>query len=139
MSGSDEKDDFCTGEPAVGQHLVEMNLALDDATYHPNHQGNLALVILFDALCGMGVRCMFLGETRIKLLLLQTVVALLAFLSDNGEVEQHLADAVSDTDEQALEAEHHRVSDMRVYLADKLSLDTTGVACLIRYYNRKVS
>ena len=125
VSGSDEQDDFCTGEPTVGQHIVEMNLALDDATYHLNHQGNLTLIVFLNALGGMGAFHMLLGETGVKLLLLQAVVALLAFLSDNGKVEQHLADAVSDTDEQALEAEHHRVSDMRVYLADKLSLDTT--------------
>ena len=44
----------------------------------------------------------------------------LAFLTDKGEVEQHLADTVGNADEQPLEAKHHRVCDMRVYLADKL-------------------
>lgn len=125
MMGSDEQDDLCTGKPAVGQHIVEMYLALDNTAHHLNHQGNLALVVFLYALGSMGAFRMLLGETHIKLLLLQTVVALLALLPDNGEVEQRLADAVSNADEQALEAEHHRVSDMRVYLADKLCLDAT--------------
>ena len=68
----------------------------------------------------MGAFRMFLGETGVKLLLLQSVVPILAFLTDKGEVEQHLADTVGNADEQPLEAKHHRVCDMRVYLADKL-------------------
>ena len=125
VTGGDEQDDFCTGEPAVSHHIVKVYLALDNTAYHLNHQGNLALVVLLDALGSMGAFRMLLGKTRIKLPLLQTVVALLAFLTDNGKVEQQLADAVSDADEQALEAERHRVRHMRVYLADKLRLDTT--------------
>ena len=41
VSGSNEQDDFCTGKPTVGQHIVKMDLALDDTSYHLNHQGNL--------------------------------------------------------------------------------------------------
>ncbi len=140
VTRSDKQDVFCTGEPAVGQHVVEMDLALDNATYHLNHQGNLALVVFLNAHGSMGAFRMFLGETRIKLLLLQTVVPLLAFLSDKGEVEQHLANTVSDADEQPLETEHHRVRHMRVYLADKLSLDTTlGIVRVIDHQANRLS
>ena len=123
VAGSDEQDDLCAGKPAVGQHIVEMNLALDNATDHLNHQCNLALVVLLDAFGCMGFLVVLLGETGIELFLLQAVVSLLACLSDNGEVKQYLADAVGNADEKSLEAEHHRVRHMRVYLADKLSLD----------------
>ena len=123
VSGSDEQDDLCSGEPAVCQHIVEMYLALDDAAYHLNHQRNLASVILLNAFCGVGVLVVLLGETGVKLLLLQAVIPLLASLPDKGKVEQHLAHTVCDADEQALEAEHHRVCHMGVYLSDKLSLD----------------
>ena len=132
VSGSDEQDDFCTGKPTVGQHIVEMDLTLDDAAYHLNHQGNLALVVFLNPPGGMGAFRMFLGETGVKLLLLQSVVPLLAFLTDKGEVKQHLADTVGNADEQPLETEHHRVCDMRVYLTDKLRLDTTfGIVRII--------
>ena len=132
VSGSDEQDDFCTGKPTVGQHIVEMDLALDNAAYHLYHQGNLALVVFLNPLGSMGVFRMLLGETGIKLFLLQSVVPILAFLTDKGEVKQHLADTVGNADEQPLETEHHRVCDMRVYLADKLRLDTTlGIVRII--------
>ena len=132
VSGSDEQDDFCTGKPTVGQHIVEMDLTLDDAAYHLNHQGNLALVVFPNPFGGMGAFRMFLGETGVKLLLLQSVVPILAFLTDKGEVEQHLADTVGNADEQPLETEHHRVCDMRVYLTDKFRLDTTfGIVRII--------
>ena len=132
VAGSDEQDDLCTGKPTVGQHIVEMNLALDDATDHLNHQRNLALVVLLDAFGCMRLLVVFLGESGIKLLLLQTVVPVLAFLSDKSKVKQHLADAIGDADEQSLEAEHHRVRHMGVYLTDKLSLDATlGIVSVI--------
>ena len=140
VTGSDEQDDLCTGEPTVGQHIVEMDLALDNATYHLNHQGNLALVVFLNTLGSMGAFRMFLGETRIKLFLFQAVVALLSFLTDNGEVEQHLADTISNADEQSLETEHHRVRYMRVYLADKLRLDATfGIVRIIDHQTYRLS
>ena len=123
VTGSDEKDDLRTGKPTIGQHVVEVDLALDDATYHLNHQRNLALVVFLDTLGCVGVLVVFLGETGVKLLLLQAVIPLLASLADKGKVEQHLAHAICDADEQALEAEHHRVCHMGVYLADKLRLN----------------
>ena len=132
VAGSDEQDDLCTGKPAVGQYIVEMYLALDDTAYHLNHQRNLAPVVLLNAHGGVGTFVMLLGETGIELLLLQSVVPLLALLSDEGEVEQHLADAISNADEQPLEAEHHRVGHMGVYLSDKLCLDTPlGIVSVI--------
>ena len=45
VTGSDEQDDLRTGKPTVGQHVVKVNLTLDYATYHLNHQCNLAVVI----------------------------------------------------------------------------------------------
>ena len=123
VAGSDEQDDLCTGKPAVGQHIVEVYLALDDATDHLNHQRYLALVVLLDAFGCMRLLVVLLGETCIELFLLQAVVPLLTCLSDNGEIKQYLADAVGNADEKSLEAEQHRVRHMGVYLTDKLSLD----------------
>ena len=124
VTGSDEQDDLCAGKPTVGQHVVKVNLTLDNATYHLNHQCNLALVVFLDTPGRVGVLVVFLGETGIKLLLLQTMIPLLASLPDKGKVEQHLAHTICDADEQTLEAEHHRVCHMGVYLADKLRLNT---------------
>ena len=134
MAGGDELDDFGTCKPAVRKDVVKVNLTLDDTAYHLHHQGNLALVILFNTLCCMGVRCVFLGEPRVKLLLLQAIVALLSFLSNEGKVEKHLADAVSDADEESLETEHHRMRHVGVYLADKLSLHASlGIVGVIHH------
>ena len=80
VAGSDEKDDLGTGKPTVGQHVVEVDLALDDATYHLNHQRNLALVVFLDAPGSVRVTVALLGETGIQLLLLQAVISLLACL-----------------------------------------------------------
>ena len=123
MAGSDEPDDLGAGEPAVGQHVVEAYLALDDAAYHADHQGDLALAVLLDAPGGMGILRMLLGEARVKLALLHAVLPVLALLAHKGKVEQHLADAVGYADEQPLEAEHHRMRHVGVYLADEFGLD----------------
>ncbi len=66
VTGSDEQDDFCTGEPAVGQHIVEMDLALDNTTYHLNHQGNLALIVFLNAHGSMGATPSFCLCTAVK-------------------------------------------------------------------------
>ena len=125
VAGSDKQNDLGTGKPTVGQYVVEVDFTLDDATYHLNHQRNLALAVFPNALGGMGILVVFLGEAGIKLLLLQAMVTLLSGLTDYSEVEQHLADAIGNANEQTLEAKHHRVRHMRVYLADKLRLDAT--------------
>ena len=125
VAGRDKQNDLGTGKPTVGQYVVEVYLALDDATYHLNHQRNLALAVLIYTLGGMGVLVVLLGEACVKLLLLQTMVALLSCLTDYSEVEKYLADAIGNANEQALEAEHHRMRHMGVYLADKLRLDAT--------------
>ena len=123
MAGSDEPDDLDAGEPAVGQHVVEAYLALDDAAYHADHQGDLALAVLLDAPGGMGILRMLLGEARVKLALLHAVLPVLALLAHKGKVEQHLADPVGYADEQPLEAVHHRMRHVGVYLADEFRLD----------------
>ncbi len=134
MTGSDEQDDLCTGEPAVGQHVVEVYLALDDPAYHPDHQGDLALAVLFGAQCGMGAFLMLLGEPGVKLALLQAMLPVPALLADEGEVEQHLADTVGYADEQPLEAENHRMCHVGVNLADKLCLDDSlGIVRIVHY------
>ena len=125
VAGRDELDDFGTCEPAVGQHVVEVDLLLDDALDHLRHQRNLACVVLLQALGrGTAIGSLF-GETGIKLLLLQVVVALFPLLADEAEVEQHLRLSVGDAEEQSLEAEYHRVGDMRVNLPNKFRLDAS--------------
>ena len=133
-AGGDEPYDLRAGEPAVGQHVVEADLAPDDAAYHVKHQGDLALAVLPDAHGGVGVLLVLLGETGIELALLQAVLPVLAFLAHKGEVEQRLADAVGDADEQPLEAEHHGMGHVRVYLADELGPDTTlGIVRVVHH------
>ena len=67
VTGSDEQDDLCAGKPTVGQHVVKVNLTLDYATYHLNHQCNLALVVFLDTLGRVGALVVFLGEMGVKL------------------------------------------------------------------------
>ena len=122
-AGSDEADDLRAGEPAVGQHVVETDLVPDDAAYHVKHQGDLAPAVLLDAQGGVGTLPVFLGETLFELLLPQAVFPVLPRLADEGEVEQHLADAVGYADEQALEAEDHRMRHVGVYPADEFGPD----------------
>lgn len=134
VTGSDEQDDLRAGEPAVGQHIVEAYLALDNPAYHPDRQGYLALAVLFGAQCGMGAFLMLPGEPGVKLALLQAMLPVLALLADEGEVEQHLAEAVGYADEQPLEAEHHRMCHVGVYLADKLRPDATlGIVRVVHH------
>ena len=102
VAGSDELDDLGAGKPAVGKHIVEVNLTLDDATDHLYHQSYLALVVLLYALGGVGVLVALLGVACVKLLLLQAMIALLSCLTDDGEVEQYLADAIGNADEHPL-------------------------------------
>lgn len=132
VAGRDELDDFGTCEPAVGQHVVEANLMLDDALNHLNYQRNLARVIFLNTLGRWAVGSMFLGETCVELLLLQTVVAQLAFLAQEREVEQHLRLAVGDSEEESLETEHHGMGDMGIDLSDEFRLESTlGKVCVI--------
>lgn len=134
VAGRDELDDLGTCEPTVGQHIVEVNLLLDDALDHFNHQRNLASVVLLDALGCRAVGCMFLGETCVELLLLQTVVTLLPLLTKKAEVKQHLCLAVGDAEEESFEAEHHCMCDMRIDLPDELRLDATlGIVGIVNH------
>ena len=71
----DDLDDLGAGEPAVGKHIVEVNLTLDDATDQLYHQRYLALVVLRYAFGGMRVLVVLLGEACVKLLLLQAMIA----------------------------------------------------------------
>jgi len=123
VAGRDELNDFGTCEPTVGQHVVEVDILFDDASDHLYHQRYLACVILFQTL-GRGTALgMLFAETCIKLFLLHVVVALLPLLSNEAVVEQHLRPAIRNAKEEGLEAEHHRVSDMRIDLPDKFRLD----------------
>ena len=134
MAGGNEPDNLSTGEPTVSQYIVEVNLLLDNTLYHLYHKGNLTLVVLFDTLGCLGVFCVLLCETGIKLLLLQAVVLFLAFLADEGEVYQHLALAVGDAEEECLEAKHHGMRYMREHLTDELCLHTAlGIVCVINH------
>lgn len=77
VAGLDELNDFGTCEPTFGQHVVEVNLMIDDASDHLYHQRYLACVILFHTLGRWTALGMLFVETCIKLFLLHTVVALL--------------------------------------------------------------
>jgi len=83
---------------------------------------------------GVGVLLVLLGETGVELALLQAVLPVLAFLAHKGEVEQRLADADGDADEQPLEAEHHGVGHVGEYLADELGLDAAlGIVRVVHH------
>ena len=134
MTGGDELDDVGTCEPAVGQDVVEVYPLLDDAPYHLYHQGYLALVVFLNAPGRVGVLGMLLGEAGIELLLLEAVVSLLALLTDERKVYQHLAPAVSDAEEKGLETKHHRMGDVGENLTDKLRLYATlGVVRVVHH------
>ena len=112
MTGADEAYYLGAGKPAVCQHVTEMNLVLDGSADHLNGEVNLAHGILIKTPLYGSVLIPFRGVSSGEFLLAHSIVALLALLTEDGKVEQHLADTVGNVEEEGLEAEDAAVFKM---------------------------
>ena len=120
MTGADELDNLATCEPAVSQHIAEVDLMLDSPADHLYGEVNLAHRVLVKAgLNGSGLTPLYAVSFR-KFLLAHPIVAFPALLAQDGKIEQHLADTVSDAEEEGLEAEEASVFKMGVDTPDIL-------------------
>lgn len=81
---------------------------------------NLAHGILTETCLDGSVGIPFRAVSSGEFLLAHAIVALPAFLTNDGKVEQHLADAVGDAEEESLEAEDAAVFKMGVDTSDVL-------------------
>lgn len=120
VAGMDETDKFLTGEPTVGKDILETDAFLDGTLYHLYGERYLVSVILLDALCRRFILATLLDETPFKFFLGHAVVALLPLLSDNGKIEEHLAEAIRYTKQESLKTKDVLVFQMRVDTADVL-------------------
>ena len=120
VAGVDETYDFLAGEPAVGKQVLEADATLDGGPHHVHRKRDLVLVVLGEALANgivlVALRCV----SGVKLLLRHPVVLLAAFLPNEGEVKQHLGNAVRDAEEESLETEDAPVLEMGMDTPDTL-------------------
>ena len=120
VSGMDEADHFLAGEPTVGKQVLEVDAPLDGGPHHVHRKRDLVLVVLGEALANgivlVALRCV----SGVKLLLGHPVVLLAAFLPNEGEVKQHLGNAVRDAEEEGLETEDAPVLEMGMDTPDTL-------------------
>ena len=120
VAGVDETDDLLAGEPTVGKQVLEANAPLDGGPHHVHRKRDLVLVVLGEALAN-GIVLVALGcVSGVKLLLGHPVVLLAALLSNEGEVKQHLGNAVRDAEEEGLETEDAPVLEMGMNTPDTL-------------------
>ena len=126
MAGADELDNPGACEPAVSQHVAEAYLMLDSPADHFYGEVYLAHRILVKTGLDGNVPVPLYTVSCGELLPAHAVVALPALLAKDAEVEQHLADAVGDAEEESLEAEDAAVLKMRVDASDILH----AAACL---------
>lgn len=120
MAGADELDNLATCEPAVSQHIAEAYPMLDSPADHLYGEVNLAHRVLAEAGMDGSVLIPLYAVSFGKFLLAHPIVALPALLAQDGKIEQHLADAVSDAEEESLEAEDAAVLEMGVDTPDML-------------------
>ena len=120
MAGVDEAHDFGTCEPTVRQHITEVNLLLDGSANHLDGEVNLAHGILINTPLYGKVLVPFCGVSPGEFLLAHAVVALPALLSEDGKIEEHLADTVGDAKKESLETEYAAMLEMRVDTPDVL-------------------
>ncbi len=120
MTGADELDNPGTCEPAVSQHISEAYLMLDSPADHLYGEVNLAHRVLVKAGLDSSVLIPLYAVSFGKFLLAHSIGAFPAFFTQDGKVEQHLADAVSDAEKESLEAEDTAVFKMGVDTPDIL-------------------
>ena len=124
VTGADELDNLATCEPAVSQHIAEAYLMLDSPADHLYGEVYLVHRILVKAGLDGRVLIPLYAVSSGKFLLAHPIVALPALLAKDAEVEQHLADAVSNAEKEGLEAEDAAVLKMGVDTADILHAAT---------------
>ena len=124
MTGADELDNLSACEPAVCQHIAKAYLLPDSPAYHLYGEVNLAHRILVKAGLDGIVLIPLYAVSSGELLLAHPIVALPALFAKDAEVEQHLADTVSDAEEETLEAEDAAMLEMRVDTPDVLHAAT---------------
>ena len=120
MTGAYELDDLGACEPAVSQHIAEAYLLPDSPANHLYGEVNLAHRVLDNAGLDGSVLIPLYTIPCGEFLLAHAVVALPAPLAQDGKVEQHLADAVGNAEEESLEAEDAAVLKMGVDTPDIL-------------------
>ena len=137
MTGADELDNLGTCEPAVSQHIAEAYLMPDSPADHLYGEVNLAHRVLVKAGLDGCVLIPLYAVSSGKFLLAHPIVALPALLTKDAEVEQHLADAVSNAEKESLEAEDAAVFKMGVDTPDILH----AAPCLgeVRVINHQAS
>lgn len=120
MAGADELDNLGTCEPTVCQYIAEAYLMLDSPSDHLDGEVNLAHGILIKTSLYGNALIPFGGVSSGEFLLAHSIVALPALLTEDGKVEQHLADTVGNAEEEGLEAEDATVFKMGVDTSDVL-------------------
>ena len=126
MAGADKPDYLGACEPAVSQYIAEAYLMLDSPADHLYGEVNLARRVLVKAGLDGCVLIPLYAVSSGEFLPAHAIVALPALLAKDTEVEQHLADAVGNAEEESLEAEDAAVLEMGVDTPDVLHM----AACL---------
>ena len=120
MAGTDETDNPGTCKPAVCQYIAETDFVFDGPANHLDGEINLAHGVLIKTGMDCSVFVPFCGVSFGELLFAHSIVALPAFLSEDGKVEKHLADAIGNAEEESLEAKDAAVLEMGVDTSDVL-------------------
>ena len=120
MTGADEAHYLGTCKPAVSQYISEADLVLDSLANHLYGEVNLAHGILINTSLYGNVIIPLYGVSSGESLLAHSIVALTAFFSEDGKVEEHLADTIGNAEKKSLEAEDAAVFKMGVDTPDIL-------------------
>ena len=125
MTGADEAHYLGTCKPAVSQYISEVYLMLDSPANHLYGEVYLAHGILINTPLYGNVIIPFCGVSSGEFLLAHSIVAFPAFFSEDGKVEEHLADTVGNAEKKSLEAEDAAVFKMGVDTSDVLHTPTS--------------
>ena len=120
MAAMDKPDEFLIGEPAVGQYITEPYTSSDGPFYHILCEFNLGHVVFFLPL-PEHLTVVFGYAAPFEIPGAHAVVAFLALLSEQGEVEKNLRYSIGDCHAEAFESQNGLVGKMRMdssYLLD---------------------
>lgn len=118
VSGTYEANHLGASEPAVGKQVVKADVLSNGSLYHGYHQLDLALLVLFCPRYNRGRFISILGKPRFELLVAHAEVVLPALFPEDGEVEDELALAIGDAQEEGFETKDCPVSQVRIDPAD---------------------
>ena len=104
---SDIFDDFSAGEPTVHKEIVKAKMLNGSMAEHLLHAGYLVLEVLFLAFLDLGLRIAHFTESGINILLGKALRpgSHSSFLSQQGEINEHLRASVSTAEEESFMAE----------------------------------